>query len=80
MGLPIGRKTLEDQIDQFLETRDDSIDNEWYCTEYEVSKDILKEFVDWLYHDEEAKAKRKALYELLKQEFGDESSQLSAQR
>ena len=80
MGSPIDRKTLEDQIEQFLETRDDSRADEWYNTEYEISKAILTEFVDWLYHDEEAKAKRLALYELLKQEFEDESSQLSTKR
>lgn len=65
----IDRKEFEEVAKAFINSRDDNEENEWYCTEEELVREIMDDFVRWYWENDIAKEERYQQYLKLKQEF-----------
>lgn len=60
---------LTQMIKEFVESRNNWEDKEFYCTEKQLSDEILNEFMDYTFEQDKEKDKRYAEYLKLKSEF-----------
>lgn len=69
--MAINREDLREAVARFLETQDSSNKDVLYTTPRDLAESILIEFDSFLFKADDEKAERLALYQKLKQEFGE---------
>jgi hypothetical protein len=68
---PITQEAFDALVLEFLETQDDTRDEEYYCTVQDIAKGVLEDLKMFLFSQEINKEERRQQYLALRAEFED---------
>lgn len=66
----VTRDEIKKIRDEFLAAQDDTVKEEWYCTDRGLAEHVLQRLWEFTFGEEDAKEARRKQWEELNKEFG----------